>query len=193
MQIAYSNISTLFRREMVFRDAPRRVLFELVLPLPNSQYHWPCHSLCTGVGVTLLVFTRHPGLRCHPCCPQVEWKRNICYPKFSTCSLYNSSTFEMNRSTHRDCVCVHMYVCGCTCLCTHSSRGQTKMPGAVLCQPSLYSIEAESLPEPGGRLAPSRPQCSSGSPSRDAGVPGMDNHAQLLTDQWDLSSNHVST
>ena len=54
MQIAYSNISTLFCGEMVFRDTPRRVLFELVLPLPR---HWPGHCLCSGMGVTLLVFT----------------------------------------------------------------------------------------------------------------------------------------
>lgn len=37
MQIAYSNISTLFCGEMVFRDTPRRVLFELVLPLPRQS------------------------------------------------------------------------------------------------------------------------------------------------------------
>lgn len=87
------------------------------------------------------------------------------------------------------CVCVCVY----TCMYTHTSKGQMKLPMDLLYQSPLYFIETESLPEPGGRLAASWPQCSSVSASRDAGAPGMDSHAQLYTDWWDLNSDHVFT
>lgn len=72
-------------------------------------------------------------------------------------------------------LCVHVYVCVymcvhvcvhvctrvymCVCVCLH--RSQRRMFGIFLCPALPYSLETESLTEPGARLVTSKPQSSS--------------------------------